>query len=64
MSDKDKNVSQEELEKRVQEARMKFDTNLSDFKRKKLVEIPCFRSTFLTSMTISINQIQSNVLFV
>lgn len=40
---------QEDLEKRAKEARDKFDQNYMEFKRKKLAETPCFRSTFLTS---------------
>ncbi|RNA28860.1 cytochrome c oxidase 20 -like protein [Brachionus plicatilis] len=54
MNDKETNVSQESLEKRIQESREKFDQNLSDFKSKKLIEVPCFRSTFLTSIPVGL----------
>ena len=39
---------QAQIEKRLKEARDKFDQNYIEFKRKKLAETPCFRSTFLT----------------
>lgn len=42
--------NKEDLEKRLQEAKEKFDQNYLEFKRKKLSETPCFRSTFLTSI--------------
>lgn len=43
------NESTEDYEKRLKSAKDKFDINLLEFKRKKLSEAPCFRSTFLTS---------------
>ncbi|CAF1008486.1 unnamed protein product [Brachionus calyciflorus] len=42
--------NKEEVERRLKEAQERFDQNLNEFKRKKVVEIPCFRSTFLTSI--------------
>jgi hypothetical protein len=42
-------MTDEELEKKRQELNEKIKLNYDEFKRKKLVEIPCFRSTFLTS---------------
>lgn len=42
-------MTDEELEKKRQELNEKIKINYDEFRRKKLVEIPCFRSTFLTS---------------
>ena len=44
-----KEPTQEEIEERIKLAQEKFQQNYLDFKRKKLSETPCFRSTFLTS---------------
>jgi hypothetical protein len=44
-----KEPTQEEIEERIKLAQEKFQQNYLDFKRKKLAETPCFRSTFLTS---------------
>lgn len=41
--------SKEDLEKRLERAQFKFEQNYAEFKKKKVSEIPCFRSTFLTS---------------
>ena len=49
MTNDSKTLTQEEVEKRLKDAQDRFDQNLNDFKRKKLAEIPCFRSTFFTS---------------
>lgn len=44
-----KPLSKEEAERRLRDAQEKFEQNLHEFKQKKMVEVPCFRSTFLTS---------------
>lgn len=44
-----KEPTPQELEERIKVAQEKFQQNYLDFKRKKLAETPCFRSTFLTS---------------
>jgi len=46
---KSQKITDEELEKKRQELNDKIKLNYDEFRRKKLVEIPCFRSTFLTS---------------
>lgn len=48
-NDKTENLSEAEVQRRLQEAREKFDLNFQEFKRKKVVEVPCklnFRSLF------------------
>ena len=45
-SDKKANLNEEE---RLKLAKEKFERNYEEFKSKKINEIPCFRSTFLTS---------------
>lgn len=47
-------LNNEETAKRLEQARLKFEQNYAEFKRKKLTEIPCFRSTFLTSKLFKI----------
>jgi len=42
-------MSDEETKERLKKAQEKFDQNYLDFRRKKLAETPCLRSTFLTS---------------
>lgn len=42
-------ISDDEKAKRLEKARVNYEQNLLEFKRKKTIEIPCFRSTFLTS---------------
>ena len=39
----------EEFKRRMDASRIKFEENLLEFKSKPIKEIPCFRSTFLTS---------------
>lgn len=48
-------MSDEEYQKRLKEAKEKFEYNFIEFKRKKFVEAPCVRSTFLTSKIIQID---------
>ncbi len=42
-------MGDEEAKERLKKAQEKFDQNYLDFRRKKLAETPCLRSTFLTS---------------
>jgi hypothetical protein len=50
---KSNKITDEELEKKRQELDDKIKLNYDEFRRKKMVEIPCFRSTFLTSNRLS-----------
>ncbi len=56
MSDSSKNdkteLNEVEIETKIKEAREKFDQNYLEFKRKKITEVPCFRSSFLTGINI------------
>lgn len=59
MSDSSNNDKTElnvvEIENKIKEAREKFDQNYLEFKRKKITEAPCFRSSFLTGINMRKN---------
>lgn len=42
------NNSDQDIEEKKQKAKEKFEANYNEFKKKKIKEIPCLRSTFLT----------------
>ncbi len=57
-------MNDEEAQVRIRKAQEKFEQNYLEFKRKKLAETPCFRSTFLTSKPKFLNGLNNFTMIV